>query len=143
MKNVKEFNTRKDWVNFMWSKIVADIKNPQCAHMLNTLISAYEKEIIVNRLAALTLIKQGKSYKQIGEELWLSPTTIRSLKRVVEDNFNKEYKSYNTLQKLRRDTENRKRMPKNSVETLPFIDWIAYYASVFPKRNGPRWKFLK
>lgn len=145
MKNIKEFNSRNDWVNFVWSKILADVKNLQFANMLNILISAHEKEIVVNRLAALTFIKQGKSYKQIGEELWLSPTTIRSLKRVAENNFNKEYKSYNKLKKdnenikEKNERENKKYIPEPS----PFFDWINYYASVFPKRNGPRWKFLK
>lgn len=140
MKNIKEFNSRKEWVGFVWTKILDDVKNPKLANMLNTLISAHEKEIIVNRLAALTFIKQGKSYKQIGEELWLSPTTIRSLKRIVENNFKKEYKSYN---KLRKDNAKEKPEKKNVTETSSFADWVDYYASTFPKRNGPRWNFLK
>jgi DNA-binding CsgD family transcriptional regulator len=140
MKNIKEFNSRKDWINFTWSTILADVKNPQFANMLNVLISAHEKENIVNRLAALIFIEQGKSYKQIGEELWVSPTTIRSLKRITDNNYSKEYKSYN---KLRKDNESNKIKSKNVPETPSFVNWINYYASVFPKRNGPRWKFIK
>jgi uncharacterized protein YerC len=143
MRNLKEFNSRKAWVDSIWSKILADIKNPQSAQMLNALISAHEKERIVNRLVALTLIKQGKSYKKIGEELWLSPTTIRSLKRLVENNFNKEYKSYNKLKKDNVDSGKKEMKSRNLIETSPFIDWIDYYVSVFPKKNGPRWKWVK
>ena len=62
MKNLKDFSSRKDRVNFTWSKILADVKNKQFTNMLNALISAHEKEIIVNRLAALIFIKQGKRY---------------------------------------------------------------------------------
>lgn len=139
MKNLKDFSSRKDWAKFVWLKILADVKNPQFAGMLNALISAHEKEIIVNRLTALIFIKQGKSYKQIGEELWLSPTTIRSLKRISEDNFKKEYKSYN---RLRKDGKGKKIETKNVINVPPFVNWIDYYVSIVPPKYGPRWKFL-
>lgn len=138
--------SKNEWIDYVWAKLLKDVKNRNLRNILNFLLSRHEKKIIVNRLAALILIREGKTYQKIGEELWLSPTTIRSLKRILENNFNKEYQSYNGLRRSK-DIEDKKKNGKNMgkkiIKTSAFIDWIDYYASVFPRKNGPRWKFFR
>lgn len=137
---LNNFNLKKERVNIVWAKLLADIKDPNLNSALNTLLTSYEKGMIVNRLIALSLIKKGKSYKEIGRELWLSPTTIRSLKRILESKSSTGYQTYRFLKNKRTE------MNKTKIKILknhPFTDWIEHYVSVFPKRHGSRWKFLK
>ena len=133
---INKFNSRREWTDFMWKKLLSDIKNPNLSALLDSLLTSYEKNIIINRIAALALIKKGESYRQIGEKLWLSPNTIRSLKKILENNANK-YQS-------RRYIVNKKiKLGKSKIkipESHPIIDWIDYCVSVFPKKHGPRWK---
>jgi predicted transcriptional regulator len=43
------------------------------------------------RAAALDRLSTGKSYSEIGEELWLSPQTVSGIKKAASE---KSYKSY-------------------------------------------------
>ena len=140
MKKINEIGSREDWFNYAWSKIINDVKSSTLSIVLDSLLTSYEKQIIVNRVAALILIKEGKTYKQIGEELWLSPTTIRSLKKMLEGSAENKYTSYRfSKNKL----NSKKEIVKANIHDTSFIDWVDYCASVFPKRNGPRWKHFK
>ncbi len=139
MKTSK-FKSKKDWLAASWQRLLKDIKNPGLSAALDSLLSPYEKSIIVNRLAAVSLIKKGRTYQQIGEELWLSPTTIRCIKKVLEDNAPKEYQSYR-LRNSKRLSQSQ--VKKGAIEPSGFINWIDYCESVFPRKNGPRWKFFK
>jgi uncharacterized protein YerC len=139
---ISEFKSRKEWADNAWQRILKDVQNPDLRNALDTLLSPYEKNIIVNRFAAVILIKEGKTYRQIGEELWLSPTTIRSLKKAVSGNSIKEYQSYR-LCKNKRAKIAASKNKKEIIETPGWVDWIDYCASVFPRKTGPRWKFFK
>ena len=140
MEKINKIGSREKWFNYAWSKIINDVKNSTLNIVLDSLLTSYEKQIIVNRVAALILIKEGKTYKQIGEELWLSPTTIRSLKKILEQNNTKEYASYRSF---KNKLKIKKEVKKALIHDTSFIDWIDYCASVFPKRNGPRWRHFK
>ena len=133
---INKFNSRKKWADFVWAKLLSDIKNPTLGNILDFLLTSYEKNIIVNRLTALSLIKKGKTYKQIEEELWLSPNTIRSLKIILEDNSNK----YQSCRFLRNKKIQARKTKIKIPESHPIIDWIDYCVSVFPQKHGPRWK---
>lgn len=140
--SINSFETREEWTNYVWKKLLENINNSKVAGILDLLLSRYEKKMIVNRIIALSLIKKGKSYKEIGEELWLSPNTIRSLRLIFNDKSIKEYKGYkfrmNEKTKLREKNENRRL--KYYPEPSPFFDWIDHFASSLPKQHGPRWK---
>jgi len=87
MKSFKDFQKehRTDWQDFIWKlfleKISGNASKKETAEMLGSVISNYEKQMIVRRIAALALINEGKSYKEIGRILWLSPRTISTLKK--------------------------------------------------------------
>lgn len=140
---VDKFKSRKEWAAAVWQRLLKDIRNPDLSAILDSLLSPYEKSIIVNRLAAISSLKEGKTYKQIGEELWLSSTTIRSLKMALEGGFRKEYQSYRLL---KNKYQNKVTMVKEGVvETPAFLSRIDYYLANFPKKGGggSRWNFIK
>jgi Trp operon repressor len=136
------FDTREEWINFVWKKLLENINNSKITGILDSLLSRYEKKMIVNRIIALSLIKKGKSYKQISEELWLSPNTIRSLRIIFQNKLVKDYRGYNfrTNEKKKLKEKIESQNPKYYPEPSPFFDWIDYFISSLPKRNGPRWK---
>ena len=51
------------------------------------------------RAAVISGINSGKSYRQIAEELWLSPQTISSIKKALKEN---NYQSYRERSKKER-----------------------------------------
>lgn len=142
MKKIESFGSRKEWMDFVWSEILKDIKNPRSAAIFNALMTAHEKEIFVNRLAAISRIKRGDGYREISEELWLSPTTIGSLKKLITNNSNKEYESYNKFKSKNKPAEKIHNKSQFDFDYL-IPAWLEYYMSVYPKKNGPRWKFHK
>ena len=55
------------------------------------------------RVAALDGLMFGKSYKDIGDELWLSPQTISGIKKVLKEN---NYRSY--LERSKKERKKRR-----------------------------------
>ena len=139
MEKISKFKSRKEWFDCAWSKLLEDIKNHDLSAALDALLSLYEKKIIINRFAAVSLIKEGKTYRQIGEELWLSPTTIRSLKRTLGNNPVKEYQSYRLLKNKHKNEERINR--KEFIKTPAWVAWVDHIVATFPEKNGSRWKF--
>lgn len=71
----------------IWSKFLDDIEKvgskKEIAELLDNLLSPNEKILISKRLAAVALIKSGKSYREIGRVLWVSPGTISAIKKSI------------------------------------------------------------
>ncbi len=138
---VSKFASRKEWSEYVWHELLHRLGNSKTSAILNSLLSSYEKHILVNRLAALALIKQGKTYQEISNELWLSSTTIRSLKKMLGDERPREYQSYR-----KRILPGKLKGKQNNIQLDSFIDilqWIEVYLSKIPKKVGPRWRFLR
>ena len=80
-------NSRKEWEDYAWERLLKDfakISSPRdIENILAKIVTAHEKKQIAKRLAAVELLKQGKSYKEISRILWLSPTTISALKKSI------------------------------------------------------------
>ncbi len=87
---INNYNSRKEWEKSSWEKL---IKQPK---ILQSLITEYERRILVLRGAVITRLNSGKSYREISKELWLSPQTISSIKKSINK---KDYKSYRALEK--------------------------------------------
>lgn len=82
-----EFVNGKGWEEKIWKKFLEDIEDAghdhKTAKFLDNILTTSEKKIISKRLAALVLIKSGKSYRDIGKMLWISPATVSALKKSV------------------------------------------------------------
>lgn len=130
--------SRKEQASLVWLKLLIDIKNPELKILLNTLLSQYEKDIISNRIIAISLIKRGKTYKEIGEELWLSSSTIRSLKRMLENESAKEYQTYRQVKKAVKEKIEKNRKKEYIPEPSPFFDAIDHFFNSIPRKTGFR-----
>lgn len=79
------YRSRKEWEIVCWEKIL------ESKDLLKLLITSHERHDLVMRAATIDRLFSGKSYKQIGEELWLSPQTVSGIKKAAHE---KIYKSY-------------------------------------------------
>ena len=82
---MKNFASRKEWEDACWRKIV------ESKELLQLLATSHERRDVIMRAAALEGLASGKSYREIGEELWLSPQTISGIKKAASE---KNYRSY-------------------------------------------------
>ncbi len=94
---VDHYQSRKEWEEACWKKI------QKSGELLELLVTPYERHNLVLRVAVMDRIKSGKSYRQIGEELWLSSQTISGIKKAMDRN---KYRSY----RERGKTERKKRI---------------------------------
>jgi uncharacterized protein YerC len=87
------YSSRKEWEDVYWEKL---IKQPK---ILKSFITNYERHILVLRIAVVARLNNGKSYREISKELWLSPQTISSIKKAINK---KGYESYRKIEKTER-----------------------------------------
>ncbi|MEE8131774.1 MAG: Trp family transcriptional regulator [Candidatus Paceibacterota bacterium] len=118
MKELSKFKSRKEWEDFVWSKIIEDLKKlkseKEIDGFLRNLLGSGERKMIIKRAVAISLIKQGKKYRDIGEILWISPSTISSIKKNIKNRT-----GYQGRQNLG------KKMPKPREKYL-FEDWFNF-----------------
>jgi len=85
MKGLEEFKSRKEWEKYIWKEILEKLAGAKSKKeinaILNRLLSNYEKRMMIRRFIAMGLIRLGKTYREIGEILWASPTTISAIKK--------------------------------------------------------------
>ena len=107
---IKNYSSRKEWEIACWRKILTS------SELLNLLIAPNERYNLVLRAAALDGISSGKSYRKIGEELWLSPQTISSIKKALQE---KNYRSY----RERGKTDRKKKVYNSIPKRTPKKEW--------------------
>ena len=124
----------KAWQEFL-NKLKHAISSKNSGEVLETLLSSYEKKELVRRLAVVSLLSKGKTYRKISEILGVSHQTIRAVKKCVLENSSKFYNPY------RRKEKKIKPLPG-----LSFIDDLSRILSKAPKykytSRGGRWRFL-
>jgi len=94
---INNYHSRQEWETACWRKIL------ESKELLSLLITSHERRNLVNRAAAIDRIISGKSYQEIGEELWLSPQTISVIKKAINE---KAYRSY--LERSHKERKKRK-----------------------------------
>ena len=77
--------SRKEWEMACWKKIV------NSKELVELLITPSERHNLVMRAAVADRIISGKKYRQIADELWLSPQTISGIKKAINE---RAYRSY-------------------------------------------------
>lgn len=82
---IKNYSSRAEWEEACWREVIKSEK------LLQSLVTNHERRDIVLRAAALDRLFSGKSYKEIGGELLLSPQTISAIKKSFNE---KGYHSY-------------------------------------------------
>lgn len=105
LPSISDSPSRREWENICWEKIL------KSKELLRLLITSNERHNLTMRVAALNRLISGKNYRQISEELWLSPQTISGIKKAFKE---KSYQSY-----LERSKKERKKK-KYSFDQKPF-----------------------
>src|SRR3989304_524996 len=82
---VTAYSSRAAWEAACWRNL------RESKELLEVLVTAHERRNLVLRAAALDRLISGKSYRQIGRELWLSPQTISGIKKAIRESG---YRSY-------------------------------------------------
>lgn len=122
--NESEFGTGKGWEEKIWLKFLEDIGNAGHSHktikFLNSILTANEKKLISKRLAALALIRSGKSYKEVGRILWISPSTVSGLKKSI----------YSVYKSNRSRATDSKCGNKKKIKEIPPSTILDYWASL-------------
>lgn len=143
--NRKTIRTAKDVEKLIWDKILGEffqVKSLKEIELLfNNLFTSQERETVSRRLAVLSLIKQGLSYRAISQKLWVAPATISTIKKSVL--ASRGYKSRN---EFNQEKDTKKAVSGEKIETNSiFSEWlddIAFFIATLPEKSGPRWRFL-
>ncbi len=94
---ISRYSSRREWEEACWKKIV------KSGEFLELLVTPYESHHIVMRVAVIERLNSGKRFVEVAEELGLSPQTISSIKKAINETG---YRSYWERSK----TERKKRL---------------------------------
>jgi len=106
LPRIDDYASRSEWEAAAWPKIVAS------RELLQLLITLHERRDLVLRAAAAKALVSGKSYREIGDALWLSPQTISGIKKAIRE---QTYQSYLERSK----TERKKKIYRSIRERRP------------------------
>lgn len=80
--------SRREWETAIWKKLIQELaaasSSREVEQMLNALFTAHEKKQFIDRAAAMALLEQRKTYREIGDILWLSPATISAVRKSLQ-----------------------------------------------------------
>ena len=86
---MKILQSHREWEDKLWNEMLSHISKINSDLVLNqflsTIISKKERRIIMKRLAIVLMLKEGKTYNEIGQALWVSPSTIRAVRKSLLD----------------------------------------------------------
>ncbi len=88
--------------------------------MLGMLLTVHEKKQMIKRASAISLLRQGGSYSEIGKSLWLSPTTISAIRKSIRTQTG--YISRYTRNK--KHEKKQKPLTKEEWDQLRFSLWL-------------------
>lgn len=94
LPQIGRYSSRKEWEDACWHKIL------KSGDLLGLLMTSYERHNLVMRAVVIDSMNSGKKHRQIAEELWLSPQTISSIKKAINEN---NYRSYRERGKTERE----------------------------------------
>lgn len=110
-----------EWSEKLWERILEGVANSrskkEVQKFLESILSERERTFLLRRLAILALIQSGKSYKEIGEILWVSPQTVSTIKK----NFSGNTGRYRGHKKLKGGARNKRGESVTSSVTIDFI----------------------
>ncbi|MBI4993853.1 hypothetical protein HZC33_02780 [Candidatus Wolfebacteria bacterium] len=146
MKNLDEFKSRKEWEEFIWVNFLEDILKIKSAkelkENLEIVISKKEKQFIIKRLLAVYFISKGKKYREIGDYLWISPSTISAIKKAVLGKIN--YQARDPLNKFKKIKNNNIKFEYLSDSAWKMIISLSLWMDkrISSIKGKGRWNFL-
>lgn len=123
---------RSAW-NMFVKKLIRASSPKEIEEILASFLTAQERKEIGVRVAAAMLLREGKSYRRIGDALWLSPSTISAIQKSLRGG--KEYVPRHVWWK----TEKRKKRDYAPIPRKPDTIIIAPHGKrAFPRRVRAR-----
>ncbi len=110
---ISSFKSRGDWEDACWQKIL------ESRWIFKFITTPHEKHDLIMRTAALKLIQSGKSYRQIGQELWLSPQTVSGIHKAIKENNYKSYFERGKKDRKRKNYSSDKKISPKKPEGIP------------------------
>lgn len=154
MKNLDEFKSRKEWEEFVWLEFLQNLNKTksiqQFKEILESVLSEKEKRLIIKRIIAAFLISQGRSYREMGDILWLSHNTISAIKKgLLKKSAYRGYQYYlnqnaQLKNKLQEGKNKNKKMTMDDLAeaTDDLLNWFARFFILIRTHGKDRWKFL-
>jgi uncharacterized protein YerC len=103
---VSSFSSRDAWERAAWDAIVASIaqqRDPETlSRFLCIVLGANERKNMIRRAAVLTYIKNGNSYREIGNELWAAPQMISALVKALREPSYRSYHERSRTERVKR-----------------------------------------
>ena len=116
------------WLNFLENVENAGHKH-KTAKFLDSILTVNEKKLISKRLVALALIKSGESYREIGRELWISPSTVSGIKKSIDGAY--QSSRYRAMRGKNEKIKRTRGIPESTI--------LDYWAGLpFPSKTGKR-----
>jgi len=97
MPPISDYPSREEWESACWRKML------ESKELLRLLITSHESHDLVMRAVALQGLASGKSYREIGKELFISTQTVSGIKKALSQ---KTYRSY--LERSKKERKKRK-----------------------------------
>ena len=128
--SINKFKSRKEWEAYIWKQIIeglVKIKSTEgMEQSLSLTLTDYEKKQMIKRAVAIALLRQGKTYRDIGKILWLSPSTISALKKSLRSH--QEYTSH--YMRNKKQEKPFRRITKAEWEQICFTAALGYLFTV-------------
>lgn len=100
------YPSRKEWQKACWRKLL------KASDFLGVLVTSNERRNLVMRAAVMDRLDSGKSYKQIVEELRLSPQTVSSIRKAASGNGYRSYRERGKTERKNRKYDSAPLIPK-------------------------------
>ena len=95
-----QYSSRKKWEDACWQKILKSGKT------LDILVTVNERHNLIMRAAVIDYTHSRKTFKQIVEELQLSPQTVSSIKKTIKESGYKSYRERGKTERKRKSYGN-------------------------------------
>lgn len=94
---------KRAW-NALVKRLVRARSAQEVERVLQSVVSASEKQIIVKRILVKGLLAGGATYKEVSELLWVSPMSISALRKslISRDGYQTRYERAKTKKKFRK-----------------------------------------
>lgn len=126
MPPIGDYKSRLIWENACWEKILSN------KDLLKIIITPSERHYLVMRATTLDRLQSGKSYRQIGQELWLSPQTISCIKKSIKES---NYISYSERSKKERKPKSYSSTKKSRIPKPEGIPRPTKYGTLYLRRT--------
>jgi len=126
LPRTKAYQSRSEWEKICWRKL---LRHPE---LLDAIVTSYERHNIIMRAAVADRVNAGKSYTDIGRELWLSPQTISAIKKGLLENMYRSYADRGKTERKKKIYSPLRKETRKNKEIKIAIQKMTRYRALYP-----------